>query len=156
MVTDSQDDADEIRRKMAQIRRELHQDVRGVVASAEAVTDWHRYIRNYPWIAVAAAAAAGYFVVPRRHKPETVAVAVTVPERAAPEKPKAREAKAARAGLVAGAWALLGPVAMRAAQSYATQYLENWIAEQQQRMAEGPPPPGQTRTPGRPSGAAGF
>ncbi|MHC5544836.1 hypothetical protein ACYOEI_41915, partial [Singulisphaera rosea] len=61
-------DADEILRQMALIRRDLHEDVRGVVASAEAVTDWHRHIRNHPWLALGAATAVGYFVVPRRHK----------------------------------------------------------------------------------------
>ena len=48
-------EVDEIRRQMAQIRRELHEDVQGVVAGAEAVADWRRYIRLYPWAAVGAA-----------------------------------------------------------------------------------------------------
>src|SRR5947209_12012268 len=55
-------------RSMARIRRELHEDVRGVVESAEAVTDWKHWIRDYPWASVAAAAAVGFFLVPKRRR----------------------------------------------------------------------------------------
>ncbi|MEA2631568.1 MAG: hypothetical protein QOE66_1787, partial [Chloroflexota bacterium] len=59
---------EEIRRQMAQIRRELHEDVQEVVAGAEAVADWRRYIRMYPWAAVGIATATGYLIVPKRRR----------------------------------------------------------------------------------------
>ena len=58
-------ESDEIRRKMAQIRRDLHEDVREVVAGAEAATNWRRYVRAYPWASVGIAAAVGFLAVPR-------------------------------------------------------------------------------------------
>jgi len=165
------EDADAIRRQMAQIRRDLHEDVRGVVASAEAVTDWRRYIRNYPIVSLGLAAAVGYLVVPRRHRSvptdlathadmtrvrEAVEEAGAKPKRADKERKESKERK----GLLAMALALVGPVAVRAAQGYAVQAFENWIVQQQQAMAEGPPPPGQgqAKAPGgtgRPSGTPG-
>lgn len=161
------EDVEEIRRRMAQIRRELHEDVREVVAGAEAATDWHRYIRNFPWIAVGVAAGLGYLIVPRRSRrvPADLATHADVAQvrEAVVEGTKKEVKKTERKGLVAMGLALLGPVALRAVQSYAAQYLENWIAlQQQQMMAAGPPPsgPGSARMPGgpggRPGGTAGF
>lgn len=158
-------DVDEIRRQMAQIRRELHEDVRDVVAGAEAVTDWQRHIRNHPWISLGSAFALGYLLVPRRHHhvPSDVAtqagVASTV--RAAIQE-TADEARAAarprrRGGLVRKALGLVGPMAARLAQGYAMQYLENWLA-QQAAVQPGPVEPpiagGPPRGPG--GGAGGY
>ncbi len=161
------DDVDQIRRQMAQIRRELHEDVRGVVASAEAVTDWHRHIRKHPWLALGVAAAVGYVIVPRRHRQTPTDLAThadmaRVREAVEETRDAAKEKKASsgeRKGLVAMGLAALGPVALRAAQGYAVQYLENWILQQQQAMAAGPPPPpgptGAPGDPGRPGGRQG-
>ena len=129
---------DEIRRKMAVIRRELNEDVRGVVAGAEAVSDWRHYIRLYPWASVGLALAIGYVVVPKR-RPAVVtaadvaqAVAVEVPhalrEIDAP-KPKGR-------GLIGAGLGLLAPVLLRTAQNYATHFVSNWIASKHNEMAE--------------------
>ena len=66
MVTGS-NDVDEIYHRMAEIRRERHKHVSESVAGAEAVIDWGRYTWTYPWIALGAAAAAGYLVYTGRH-----------------------------------------------------------------------------------------
>ena len=68
VATASTTDVDDIRRQMAQIRRELHEDMQGVVAGAEAAFDWQYYVRLYPWAFLAGAAVVGYLVVPKRHK----------------------------------------------------------------------------------------
>lgn len=148
-------DADEIRMKMAQIRHDLHADVREVVANAEAVTDWRRYIRMYPLTALGVTAAVGFLIVPRRHK-----VVVSVPVVQPPDMAEVREAIVAakdevkepvRKGLIATALGLAAPVAIRAVQGYAVQYLEHWIAEQSQ-PPERPTsvPPDHAGRPGRP------
>lgn len=153
MATATTNDADEIRQRMAKIRRELHADVRDVVASAEAVTDWRRYIRMYPWAALGLTVAAGYLIVPRRHQPAP-APAPTSPADAAPanaaevraviEQAKQEEKEPERKGLIGLALGFVTPIALRAAQGYAVQYLESWIAQQQQAMGVGPAhPPGQ-------------
>jgi|GEM_PF-1315350 len=136
VVATATPNADDIRLRMAQIRRELHSDVRGVVANAEAVTDWRRYIRMYPWAALGTSVALGYFLVPRRHAPVE-----SIPSNAASELTQVVEtlketepvaSAPARKGLLAAAFGFLSPIALRAAQGYASQYLENWIAQQQE------------------------
>src|SRR4051812_8904675 len=147
---------------MAQIRRELHEDVREVVASAEAVTDWPRYIRMYPCAALGAAVAAGYLIVPRRHRtvPRDIATHADVAQaREVVEDVKGKQdkPKKSRKGVVGAAFGFLVPIALRAAQGYAVQYLEQWVLQQQ--MAAGPHSPDQPEAPGgagRPRGMAGF
>ena len=135
-------DIDDLRRRMAAIRRDLHQDVREVVATAEAATDWRRYIAAYPSLSLGAAFVAGYLVVPRRRKPDAAAVATQVSlskvEKAVESAKQAvietaqerAEPRKSRQGLVTGALGLIGPFALRAAQGYAMSFLENWIARQ--------------------------
>ncbi len=131
---------------MAQIRRELHEDLQGVVAGAEAATDWRNYVRRYPWAALAAAVTAGYLLVPRRKRPATEVIAY-VPEAARQAEPSrngtavppSKTESTARAGLIGTLFGLVGPLAVRAAQSYASHYIENWIAQQQAGVF-GPPP----------------
>ena len=66
---------DEIRRQMAQIRHDLHQDVSNVVSGVSEVVnevsgvmDWRSALRGHPYMLVGAALAAGYLIVPRRKK----------------------------------------------------------------------------------------
>lgn len=166
---------EEIRKGMARIRRELHEDVKDVVESAEAVTDWKHYIRDYPWASMGLAVAIGFVLVPKRRKtvkPAEVAQAV-----AAQIQPAVQAAQAAAAapapepkkkgrGLIGAGLGLIAPIAMRAVQNYATHFVSNWIAGQQEQMAHamaasgmGPPPgmgpapgPGFGMGPGRPGG----
>jgi hypothetical protein len=122
-------DITEIQRRMAQIRRELHEDVQGALQGAQELTDWRSQVRNHPWMALGAAAVVGYMIVPRRQAPPaivTVAPAATLPAvAAAPEKTKKR-----RWGLIGSAIGMLAPIAVRAVQNYAIQYQEQWIASQ--------------------------
>ena len=155
-------DVDEIRREMARIRMEMHQDVRDVVATAEAVTDWHRYLTNFPWLTVGAAFALGYFIVPRRKRTPATREDLSAVREAVEEarqtvvkrvgKAAAAAEPAAKKGLIASAIALAAPFAVRAAQGYAMSFFENWLAQQQEQMhaAAGPRP-----SPGVPPGAWG-
>ena len=129
-------DIDDIRRKMAQIRRDLHQDVKGVVQGAEAATDWRRFIRNYPWASMGVALAVGYLIVPRRHKTPTIHVApIEVARATAPEAPRLvePEPKKKGKGLLGTVFGLVAPVALRAIQGYALQFAEQWMT---QKVAE--------------------
>lgn len=151
--------ADELRIQMAQIRRDLHADVRDVVANAEAVADWRRYIRMYPWTALGVSVAAGYLVVPRRRQvvPVPVAIAPDAAEvREVLEQAKEEAKEPARKGLLASAFGFVAPVAMRAAQGYAAQYLETWIAQQQAAGRATPTPPERSGSPGRPQEKTTF
>jgi len=138
-VATASNEIDDIRRQMAQIRRELHEDVQGVVAGAEAATDWRRYVRLYPWACVGAAFGLGFLIAPRRrrHGVDRIEHAVTlVPEKVreavqgvVAETPTVRkkEEKAGLLGMLVGA---VGPMVMRAARNYAMSFAENWIAQQ--------------------------
>ncbi len=153
-------EVDEILRRMAQIRREMHEDVVEVVQGAEAVTDWRRYVRMYPWAAVGAAAAVGFLIVPKRRRsvPADVArqadlAAVREALQRAPEERAETGEKKRRKSLVAAGLGMLAPLVWRAAQNYAMAYLEQWILQQQQKYmaATGPTPPGGRQSPRSPS-----
>jgi len=146
---------------MAQIRHELHKDVKEVVEGAEAVADWRRYIRLYPWIAAGAAVALGYLVVPKRRRsvPRDVARQSDVAEvrevLKQSQEPEPEGKKRSRS-LIGAAVGMLVPLAWRVAQNYAMGYLEQWIAQQQQHsMAAAGPAAGATRSPTRPGGPRG-
>lgn len=144
------DSADDIRRQMAQIRQRLHQDMQGVVAGAEAASDWKHYVRMYPWVTLGAALAAGYFVIPRKRTSATKtaekAADVLVAKLNAASEPApapAANPEPSKKGWIGSAIGLLGPLALRAAQSYALGYVETWIAQQQaaaEGVSAGPPP----------------
>jgi hypothetical protein len=121
----------EIQRRMAQIRRELHEDVRSAVEGAQSLTDWRSHVRHHPWLTLGAATALGYFIVPRRREEPAPAIVAVAPA-AAPAMSQADLAapKKKRWGIIGTAAGLLVPIAVRAAQNYAIQYLEKWIAAQ--------------------------
>jgi hypothetical protein len=148
---------DDIRRKMAQIRMELHQDVQGLVAGTEAASDWKYYVRHYPWAAMGAAALVGFLIVPRKrrsvtataHQAAEVAVQKVVDQVAAASngaaaprgeasskaKGKARHEKdgakeTSKAGMVGLALGFAGPILKRLAQTYVTGHLETFLAQQ--------------------------
>ena len=159
----------EIQRRMAQVRHELHEEVREAVQGAQSLTDWRSQVRNHPWLALGAAAAVGYLIVPRRRQdpaPTIVAVGPHAASLGASAEPVAPAAtKKRRWGLIGSALGLLAPIAVRAAQNYAIQYLEQWIAAQPpgagsalfgSAASSGARPPGGGDGPGaRSSGQAG-
>jgi len=126
---------------MAQIRQRLHQDMQGVVAGAEAASDWKHYVRLYPFAAVGLAWTVGFLIVPRKRRSVTktaekaaeAAVSKIVETVAAnPVTPPAPEPRKRRAGIIGSALGVITPVAIRAAQNYALNYVETLIAHQQQ------------------------
>jgi len=128
---------DDIRRDMGQIRMKLYQEIRSVVVSAEAATDWRRYVRTYPFASLALAVGVGFLIVPRRRRSiraTAEAAATATAEKlhqefvdSAPPRPR----KAGWAGMIFGpAASLVGSMALKAAQNYASYYLENMIAQQ--------------------------
>ena len=168
-VSTGTSDITEIRRQMAQIRRELHEDVRDVVATAEAVTDWRRYLRNYPWVALGAAFAAGFWVVPKRQKPlATLADLSRAHEaanstrrgfvesvREAPRSEAVQEVKRKR-GVLGAVLGMVTPLALKYAQGYALKFAESWLQQQLHTQFQAGPTPPPAPHPGRPAGPQGF
>lgn len=120
-------DVDDIRRKMADIRLDMHREIRGVRAGTEAATSWRYYVKHYPWACLGAAFAAGFLVVPRRHRELKVVVPQVEAKVEAPGGAKAE--KRSKKGLFALALGFLGPIAVRAAQGYAASYLDQLMAQ---------------------------
>jgi hypothetical protein len=134
-------EVDEIRREMAGIRRDLHKDVKEVVETAGAVTDWRRYITTFPWVSLGAAFAAGYVLVPRRSRTAQVLADVSrIREAVEATGEKAVEATKPRQSLAGAALGMVVPLALRAAQGYAMNYLEQWILQQQKAHPRAGPP----------------
>jgi hypothetical protein len=65
----SDDNAEQIRKRMAQLRRELDVDMGNVSRSARAMTDWTFYVRRFPWAVAGVAAVAGYLLIPKKKQP---------------------------------------------------------------------------------------
>jgi len=159
-------DVDDIRRKMATIRRELHEDVRGVVATAEAATDWKRYLTAYPWASLGVAFALGFWIVPkRRRSPVSLAGMATQEDlskvREAVETTRetvvksvdkvAAGAEKHKKGLLGAGFALVTPLIWKAVQGYGMKFLEQWIMQQQMHaMHAGPQPDAPGGAPGQP------
>lgn len=128
MVTGS-NDVDEIYRRMAVIRRETHTNVRESVAGAEAVMDWGRYTWTYPWIALGGAVAIGYLLYESGHQ-RVVTVIPSQPDDIRAGEPVAGatanvpEPSSTTHNLLAAAWDMLFPVAIRAGQNYLLRWLE--------------------------------
>src|SRR6186997_2943608 len=64
MIAPLSSDAEEIQRQMQSVRSSLRDDVQELVENARDMTDWHYYVRRYPWAAVVAAAGVGFVITP--------------------------------------------------------------------------------------------
>jgi hypothetical protein len=131
-------DLSELQHQMAQIRHEMHEDVREAVRGAQSLTDWRSMVANHPWTALGLATALGFLLVPARRTRRADRVRLE-------EFAESREAQATyppRASPVAGpsvlrsALRLVTPVLVRAAQNYALNQVEQWLASNLTRFNE--------------------
>ena len=137
---DNSMEMNELQRRMAGIRRAMHEDVRGAVLGAQSLTNWRTILGNHPWAALGIAVGVGYFAVRHRRRVPQV-------DRANPA-PTFAEANAAVAGIrpsssrkassstFGTAFSLLAPVLIRAAQNYALTHLEQWLAAHRFQLKE--------------------
>jgi hypothetical protein len=149
---DSPAELSDIQRRMAQIRHDMHQEVQGAVRGAQSLTDWRSMVASHPWAALGAAAAVGYLAVPhRRSRSESSAAHLAAAVAAASQVDAARsrvEAPVARSSLGRSLFSLLTPVLVRAAQNYALNQVEHFLAANALRFTGSDP-----ERPGEPSGA---
>jgi hypothetical protein len=124
-------DVETIRRRMAQIRRKHHTDVREVIAGAETVAGWGRHIWLFSWTALGAAAVC--WMIANRGR--TGPMKQSAPYERAQDKEQSKAAQPPileRAttfpSLLASAGSFLTSVVVRAAQNYAACCLEEWIS----------------------------
>jgi len=118
---------------MARIRYDLHEDVTGVVGGASEAMDWRAYPRAHPWLATGLAFAVGYYLVPKRSKAVEI-VRVPTPIQPMAMSPAAAPAAAPPKRSLLSPWRIIGwtvsfvgPLALNAAQAYASVWLENQL-----------------------------
>jgi fluoride ion exporter CrcB/FEX len=110
---------DEIQRQMAVIRTHLPGEVGGIVTNVRRLADWRYYIRAFPLGSLAAAAAAGFMLVP--HSSATADNAVPQPSRAT-----AKPQKSSLMGGLLGSLTTIGTnLLMKSAMSYVTRTFMN-------------------------------
>jgi hypothetical protein len=122
--------ADQIRRQMSLVRRDLAEDVEGLVLRARQLTDWRHYVRSFPWAAVAAAAAAGYFVVPRkvevvRPDPKTLATLAKHNRLVVEQHPPSTR----RPGVLDSVLSIAGNLLLRAGLAYVGQQVGRLVGQ---------------------------
>jgi len=126
---------EDIQRRMAQLRHDMHGEVLGAVKGARSLTDWRSLVRNYPLLTLGVATAIGYLVVPKRRSeaPTIVAVNATAPEMAALVEPQKQSKKTKGKGtgwsIIGTLFSLVAPIAVRAAQNYSMQYIEGLLVQ---------------------------
>ena len=64
--SESHERAAHIRQQMRLVRDDVDADVRRIVTAAKSLTDWKYYVERYPRLCAGAAAAVGYWCVPRK------------------------------------------------------------------------------------------
>lgn len=136
---------DEIRQEMARIRHGLHEDVTGVVGGASEAMDWRSYWRAHPWATSGLVLFAGYFLVPRRTRDvRIVRVPVASPTPTSSEvqasdqgPPKVKRSILSPWRIMGWAASFAGPLALNAAQTYASVWLENQLGIRS-KSADGP------------------
>lgn len=65
-MNDQSKTAEEIRRRMFQIRGELNSDISGVIANAKRMMNWRYYLETFPKSSLVVTALLGYLVIPKR------------------------------------------------------------------------------------------
>lgn len=118
-------EADEIRRRMADVRQEMNEDVVVLVESARSLLDWKGYITAHPVLTLGAACATGFALIPKK-KIRTVEasnleglldgkrVVITNPDKLQPKK-----------SLLGGAMTALAGLALRTAVAKTTRHFQD-------------------------------
>lgn len=120
--------AEEVQQQMRQVRCELGDDVQEFVDSARTLTDWHYYVRSYPWLCLGAAAAVGYLVIPTRvHyvRPDPATLAELARQHKVVVQPT-QDSKP-KQGIVAAVAALATNALLQGGMALARQGLSNYL-----------------------------
>ena len=121
-----------LQREMQTVRKNLDDHAEEMVQKAKSQFDWRHYVAGHPWLAMGAAVAAGYFLVPRR-------TVYTVVHRSAPAENSHQSAAepqhvapAPLAGLLSEALSIATTIAVREGMAIASQFARQWLQPREQ------------------------
>jgi hypothetical protein len=140
------DDAENIRRQMQNVRQEMGADVQDIVHGAHQLTNWRYHVRTHPWACVAGAFAVGFLVVPAR-KAAAAAMGANIDQLVSQLKAQGLNVASGRAaafapgGLLGRVIATAGPIVARAALNAIAQRLAGANVETTERAPSQPPAP---------------
>lgn len=118
------DSADDIVKRMQDVRREVGVNVQGIRDSAKTLSDWRYYVKNHPWMSAGAVAALGFLAVPKR-KPAPTEDAKELVELLKKHNLNAAPTAAASKGFAASVIGMAAPFVVRAATQAAQQYFKD-------------------------------
>jgi hypothetical protein len=61
-------DPEDIVRQMQLVRRDVGDDVKGIVETAKTLSDWRYHVKHHPWVCLGAALALGFLIARRKRK----------------------------------------------------------------------------------------
>lgn len=117
------DPAENITERMQHVRKNVGEDVKGIVENARTLTDWRYYVRHHPWLCVGGALALGFLVVPKRKQVVTGDAKELLELLRNGSVRLAPNGVAANRGLVMTLLATAAPAVLRGAVALATQKL---------------------------------
>lgn len=122
----SADDPEEIKDRMAEIRRGLRADAAQIARTAQQATDWKFYVQKFPLVFAGVALAVGYALVPQKGKNGPLLATDEQLQRMAKSgqlKVVAETPAADKPGLMRKAMFAVGGLALRAALDHMGQTL---------------------------------
>jgi hypothetical protein len=128
--------ADDLQRRMACIRENLHRGAEELAHDVRKLADWRYHVRRHPWASLALSAAVGYLVVPRRkqhpnREQDMESLAELARQHRLELQPRVKQP-----GLAGTLVSLLGSALLRAGMSYAAQHFGRIL---ESRSAPGAP-----------------
>ena len=116
--------ADDIQRRMGEIRKHLHRGAERLADDVRNLTDWRYHVRRHPWATLGLSAAVGFLLMPRRNRrasPDMETLADLAHDGRLVLQPEPQKVK--QAGLLAMGFSLLGSVLLRAGVAHASRRL---------------------------------
>lgn len=138
--------AELLRQRMHEVRNDLDDDVSGIVKNAKTLADWKHYVKSFPWASMAATAALGFALVPKklqviRPDAETLEKLAKKNLLVVTTEPKAQaKAEQQQKGLLSTLAAFAGTLALKGAASYLTGRVAQAARQQGQHPDVATPP----------------
>lgn len=131
---------EDLRRRMASVRRELDEDVDGIVGNVNELTTFQYYMKQYPWAMMGAAAFLGYWVVPQKyeiHSPDSETLEKLAAKNKLVVKDKTEPEE--KGGVIGGIFSFLSSAVLRGAMAYAGAKVGEMFDANAERKAAGAP-----------------